>query len=334
MKIAVYSAKEYEIDFFNRYNKHGFILHFFEARLNSDTVKLSEGFDAVCIFVNDELNRAVLKSLADYGIRLVALRCAGYNNVDIVAADEYKISVVRVPAYSPYAVAEHTVALIMSLNRKIFKAHNRVREGNFALNGLMGFDMFGKTVGIIGTGKIGFITGKILSGFGCNILVYDLFRNSECEKLGMKYVELTELFAKSDIISLHCPLTPETHHLICRKNIENMKHGVMIVNTSRGALINTVDVIDGLKKEIIGYLGLDVYEEEADLFFEDLSAQVIQDDIFARLLTFPNVLITGHQAFFTATAMKNIIQTTFDNIKKFELGECSVNAVCCSLFKK
>jgi D-lactate dehydrogenase len=269
----------------------------------------------------------VIQKLADAGVKLIALRCAGYNNVDLPAAAQAGLQVVRVPAYSPYSVAEHTVALILTLNRKTHRAFNRVKEGNFSLNGLMGFDLYGKTVGLIGLGKIGKVTARILKGFGCQVLGYDVATDPECEQMGVVYSTLDEIYTQSDIISLHCPLTPQTRHLINRTAIAKMKRGVMLINTSRGALIDTPDVIEALKTEHIGYLGLDVYEEEADLFFEDLSEKVIQDDIFMRLLSFPNVLITGHQAFFTRNALQSIAQVTLQNISDFEQQKVLVNAV-------
>ena len=302
-------------------------LAFFEPRLNRDTAILAAGFPAVCVFVHDQVDAPTLKLLASRGTKLVVLRCAGFNNVDLQAAADLGITVVRVPAYSPYGVAEHAVGLILSLNRKIHRAYNRVREGNFSLDGLLGFNLHERTVGIVGTGKIGLILGQIMKGFGCNLLAYDVYRNPELEALGGKYVELPELFANSDIISLHCPLTPETHHLINAEAIEQIKPGVMLINTSRGALIDTQAVIEGLKSGKIGYLGVDVYEQESELFFEDLSGEIIQDDIFQRLTTFPNVLITGHQAFFTAEALHNIAETTFANIADVENGRPCANEI-------
>lgn len=328
MKIAVFSTKPYDRRFLENANKaHKHSLTFFEPRLNEHTARLAEGFEAVCAFVNDELHAFVLEKLKSYGIKLIALRAAGFNNVDLEAARDYDMTIVRVPAYSPYAVAEHTIGLILALNRRIHRAYDRVREGNFALDGLLGFDIHGRTVGIIGTGKIGLITGQILQGFGCDILAYDPYPNEEAKRAGFHYVELNELFRISHIISLHCPLTPETYHIIDTNAIHNMQDGVMIINTSRGALINASAAIDALKSGRIGYLGLDVYEEEADLFFEDLSSRVIQDDTFARLLTFPNVIVTGHQAFFTENALTNIAETTLSNISEYaQTGQCA-NAV-------
>ena len=318
MKVAVFSTKAYDRAFLEAANsQHGHDLVFFEPRLTRATAALAEGFTAVCVFVNDQLGADVIGRLAREGVQLIALRCAGFNNVDLVAAQRHGLTVVRVPGYSPYAVAEHTVALLLTLNRKIHRAHARVREGNFALEGLLGFDIHGLTVGIIGTGKIGIEVARIMRGFGCHLLAYDPFPNAEAEAIGLTYVPLTDLLAEADIISLHAPLTPQTHHLIDATAVAQMKRGVTLINTSRGALVDTQAVIDGLKSGQIGYLGLDVYEEEADLFFEDLSNQVIQDDLFSRLLTFPNVVITGHQAFFTSNALQNIAETTLANITAF-----------------
>jgi D-lactate dehydrogenase len=265
--------------------------------------------------------------LAQQGTHLIALRCAGFNHVDLAAAHDLGLTVVRVPAYSPHAVAEHTVGLILSLNRKFYRAYARVREGNFSLDGLLGFDLCHRTVGIVGTGKIGAIVAQIMHGFGCRILVHDLFPNPACIELGARYVALSELYAEADIITLHIPLTPETHHMIDAAALQQMKPGVMLINTSRGALVDTRAVIQALKTRQIGYLGLDVYEEEAELFFEDLSNHMIQDDVFSRLLTFPNVLITGHQAFFTTEALQNIAETTLANITAFERGEGALHQV-------
>jgi D-lactate dehydrogenase len=318
MRVALFSAKAYEKAAFNSANAaHGHDLLYFEAHLNADTAALGEGFPAVCIFVNDQADNAALKALAAGGTSLLALRSAGYNHVDLDVAESLGMAVVRVPAYSPYAVAEHSVALMLTLNRKTHRAHNRVREGNFELEGLLGFDMHGRTVGIIGTGRIGIEVARILRGFGCTLLGYDPYPNPEAAALSLQYVDLATLFARSDIISLHSPLTPQTHHLIGPDAIQQMKPGVMLINTSRGALVDTTAAIEGLKSGQIGYLGLDVYEEEADLFFEDLSGQIIQDDVFARLLTFPNVLITGHQAFFTREALTAIAATTLANVTSF-----------------
>lgn len=321
MKIAVFATKSYDRRFFGRVNqKYHFELEFFVASLDSVTASLANGFDAVCVFVNDELGAECLAELAAGGTQIVALRCAGFNNVDLQAAASHSLSVVRVPAYSPYGVAEHAVALILGLNRKTHKAYNRVRERNFALEGLLGFNLHAKTVGVIGTGKIGEVFCRIMQGFGCAVLAVDPCPNEACLASGVEYVGFEPLLEKSDILSIHCPLTPETFHLIGSEAVERMKQGVMLINTSRGAIIDTVAVIKGLKKQKIGYLGLDVYEEEADLFFEDISDKILEDDVFARLLTFPNVLITGHQAFFTSEALENIASTTFANLACFEQG--------------
>lgn len=324
MRVAFFSSKPHDRDFFGRVNStFQYELHFWEPRLTEETVSLATGFEAVCVFVNDQLNATVLEHLAAGGTKFLALRCAGFNNVDLPAAQRLGISVARVPTYSPHAVAEHTVALILALNRKIHRAYNRVREGNFALNGLMGFDLCGRTVGIIGTGKIGAILARILNGFGCRLLAHDVVHNPDCLALGVRYVELDELWSSCDILSLHCPLTPNTRHLVNVETIARMRRGVMLVNTSRGAVVDTAAAIDGLKSGQIGYLGLDVYEEEADYFFEDLSNEVLTDDLLARLLTFPNVLVTGHQAFFTEDALIEIATTTLQNLRDFEqTGTC------------
>ncbi|WP_081942218.1 2-hydroxyacid dehydrogenase [Spirochaeta lutea] len=325
MNVAVFSTKNWVRDAFDRINlTKGLSLTFLEPRLTYDTAALAQGHDAVCIFVNDQADSRVLDRLHSLGVKLIALRCAGFNNVDLKRASELGMGVVRVPAYSPYAVAEHTLGLALSLNRKFHKAYSRVRDGNFALDGLLGFDIHGKTIGIIGTGKIGQIFAQLMTGFGGRILAYDRFPNPELEKKGLlEYVDLGTLYGESDIISLHCPLNHETYHIINEYAINSMKPGVMILNTSRGPLIDSNAVINGLKSGRVGYLGLDVYEEEGDLFFEDLSNQVIQDDTFVRLQTFPNVLITGHQAFFTREAVDNIAQTTLENICEYsQKGAC------------
>tara|TARA_R110002073_G_scaffold59094_5_gene149219 strand:- start:356 stop:1363 length:1008 start_codon:yes stop_codon:yes gene_type:complete len=328
MKTVVFSTKSYDREFLSAAAKPlGHELTFLEPRLTSETVQLANGHQAVCVFVNDQLDAAVLRSLAQQGVRVVALRCAGFNNVDLPTAREVGIKVVRVPAYSPHAVAEHTAGLILTLNRKIHRAYARVRDGNFYLGGLLGFDLSGRTVGVIGTGQIGAVFAKIMSGFGCRLLGYDEYPNAKCRELGMEYCELSKLFAESDIISLHCPLTPQTHHLINAQSIAGMKDGVMIINTSRGAVIDTQAVVEGLKSGKIGHLGLDVYEEEADFFFEDLSNEVIPDDTLSRLLTFPNVIITGHQAFFTREALQCIAETTLQNIADIERVGSSKNEV-------
>lgn len=318
MKVAVFSTKSYDRRFLSAANAGaGHELQFIEARLSRETAGLAEGANAVCAFVNDLIDRETLGRLKGSGCRLVVLRSAGFNNVDLPAARELGIAVARVPAYSPYAVAEHTVALILSLNRNIHRAYARVREGNFALDGLLGFDLRGRTVGIVGTGKIGIEAARIMLGFGCRLLGSDPQENGEFTTLGGKYVALANLLARSDIVSLHCPLNPATRHLIDEAAVAAMKPGVMLINTSRGAVVDTRAVIRGLKSGRIGYLGLDVYEEEGDLFFENLSDQMIHDDVFARLLTFPNVLVTGHQGFFTAEALTAIAETTIGNISAF-----------------
>jgi D-lactate dehydrogenase len=328
MRVAVFSTKPYDEQFLRAANDEaGHELHFLEPRLTPETVPLAAGADAVCAFVNDDLGAEVLEGLASTGVRLVALRSAGFNHVDLSAADHLGLPVVRVPGYSPHAVAEHCVGLVLALNRKLHRAYNRVREGNFSLTGLLGFDLRGKTVGVVGTGQIGARFAQIMVGFGCDVVASDPYPDEACRAAGVTYLDLDEVLGRSDVVALHCPLTPDTHHLIDAERLERMKHGVMLINTSRGALIDTTAVIDALKSGRIGHLGLDVYEEEADLFFEDLSDQVLHDDVFSRLLTFPNVIITGHQAFFTSEALGNIAGTTIDNITAFERGHDLVNRV-------
>ncbi len=331
MKTIVFSTKPYDRLFLEAANEEfEHELYFVEPRLSIETASLAHGFEAVCIFVNDTADAPVIARLAEVGVKLIALRCAGFNNVDLQAVEKHHLCVNRIPAYSPYSVAEYSIALLMTLNRKIHRAYNRVRESNFALNGLMGFDLHGKTVGVVGTGRIGCIAAKILkSGYDCHVLANDLFENPELVELGIDYVSLDELLRASDVIMLHCPLTPETHHLIDAAAIRKMKHGTVVINTSRGGLIDSTAMIGGLKCGKVGALGIDVYEEEEALFFEDLSEQVIRDDVFARLTTFPNVLITGHQAYFTHEAMSNIAQTTLSNIFVFETQETCENAVYC-----
>ncbi len=323
MTLTVFSSKRWVRDSFATANEsHQHDIRYLEPRLDRDTAALATGADAVCIFVNDLADRPVIEELSRVGVRMIALRCAGFNNVDLRAAEEFGIAVARVPAYSPYAVAEHAVGMILALNRRLYRAYNRVRDGNFALDGLLGFDIHGKTIGIIGTGKIGRIFASIMAGFGTRILAFDRYPSDELGTSGGEYVGLEELYRESDIVSLHCPLNHETYHLINEYAIRSMKPGVMIVNTSRGALIDSSAVIEGLKEGTIGSVALDVYEEEADLFFEDLSDQVIQDDRFVRLLTFPNVLITAHQAFFTHEAISNIAATTLENVATTKTGGC------------
>ncbi len=331
LKMAVFNTKPYTKQFFGRANERfGHELVFFKERLTDQTVDRAAGFDAVCIFVNDTADAPVLTRLKELGVRLLALRCAGFNHVDLEAAETLGLSVVRVPAYSPHAVAEHTLGLILALNRRIHRAHQRIREGNFSLDGLMGFDLHGTPVGIIGTGKIGTEVARILHGFGCELYAYDVEPNDQCRQLGVQYVSLDDIYKTCLIITLHCPLMPQTHHMIDAKAIDKMQDCVMLINTSRGALVDTQAVIGGLKTQRIGYLGLDVYEEEGDLFFDDLSDEIIQDDVFARLLMFPNVVVTGHQAFFTHNAVSAIAETTLDNLSKFEQGQCQ-NALSCGL---
>ena len=325
VKVGVFSTKSYDRQFLeaaSSVSQHE--LTFFEPRLMESTVRLAKDFDAVCAFVNDRLTANVLIDLAASEVRVIAMRCAGFNNVDLAVAHQLKIKVVRVPAYSPYSVAEHTAGLILALNRNLHRAYSRVRDGNFSLGGLLGFDLNGRTIGIIGTGQIGTVFAKIMNGFGCRLLGNDQSPNEECRKLGMEYVDLPQLFGASDIISLHCPLTPQTRHMINSKTIAQMKQGVMIINTSRGAVIDTEGLIAGLKSGQVGHVGLDVYEEEADVFFEDLSNEVIPDDMLSRLLTFPNVLISSHQAFFTEDALTRIAETTLRNISDIEeTGVCA-----------
>lgn len=326
--MAFFSAKPYERPFFTTADPLGrHPISYFEARLTPETASLARGYAGVCAFVNDNLNAEVLSRLAEGGVRFVVLRSAGFNHVDLEAALRLDIRVARVPAYSPHAVAEHAVALMLDLNRKIHRAYARVREGNFSLDGLMGFDMNGLTAGIVGTGRIGVCAARILAGFGMKLLACDTYESPEALELGVEYVSHDRLFAESDIISLHCPLTPETHHLIDARAVSRMKRGVMIINTSRGKVVDSKAVVDGLKSGAIGSLGLDVYEEEGDLFYQDLSDKVIQDDVFSRLITFPNVLITGHQAFFTRNAMEAIAQVTVGNLDAFEDTGTSPNKV-------
>lgn len=328
MKIALFSAKAYDRDYFEQTNQQfGYKVDYYDVRLEPKTLRLAHGYPVVCAFVNDDLSRPVLAELAANGTRLLAMRCAGYNNVDLEAAKEYGITVVRVPAYSPEAVAEHSVGLMMTLNRRIHKAYQRTRDANFALDGLVGFNMFGKTAGIIGTGKIGIATLRILKGFGMRLLVSDPFQNQAALDLGAEYVDLDTLFRESDVISLHCPLFKENYHMLNAEAFGKMKKGVMIINTSRGALLNAQDAIEALKQGKIGALGLDVYEEESELFFEDKSNEVITDDTFRRLSACHNVLFTGHQAFLTKEALLSIAATTLNNAKAFAANEKSGNEV-------
>ena len=318
VKVAFFDTKSYDESSFNKVNqKYGYDIKYFKGHLNINNVALTKGMDVACIFVNAVADAPVIDELVANGVKLIALRCAGYNNVDLNATRD-RIKVVRVPAYSPYAVAEHTLALMLTLNRKTHRAYNRTREGNFALSGLMGFDMYGKTAGIIGTGKIAKILIKTLRSMGMEILAYDLFPDNDfAAREGIKYVSLDELYANSDIISLHCPLTKETEYIINDEAIAKMKNGVMMINTGRGKLIDTQALIKGLKSKKIGSAGLDVYEEESEYFFEDRSNRVMDDDVLARLLSFNNVVVTSHQAFFTQEALENIAETTLKNIQDF-----------------
>lgn len=322
MNIAFFSSQPYDKQFFATHNeRYGFSLHFFEVSLSEQTASLAKGFDAVCVFVNDKVNAAVINQLKEQGTKFIALRCAGFNNVDLVAAKEASLHVCRVPAYSPEAVAEHAVALILTLNRKTHKAYNRVREQNFALQGLMGFDLNGKTVGVVGTGKIGQAFCRIMLGFGCRVLAFDVIANRDMEVMGVQYVPLIELLQHSDIISLHTPLNDQTRHLINKNTIQHMKKGAMLINTSRGALIDTPAIIDALKSCHIGSLAIDVYEQEEHLFFRDLSGDIIEDDTIQRLMSFPNVLVTAHQAFFTKEALDQIAETTLFHLFSLRDGK-------------
>ena len=322
LRIAFFDAKSYDIESFNAVNKdYNFDIRYYQERLSISTVPLAKGADVVCIFVNAECDAKVIDELVNNGVKLVALRCAGFNNVDLKAA-EGRIRVTRVPAYSPHAVAEYAVSLMLSLNRKIYRAVNRTREGNFTLHGLLGFDMYGKTAGIIGMGRIAKEIIKILHGFGMNVMAYDLCPDHEFAKqYDVKVVGLDELYTHSDIISLHCPLTPDTKFLINKDSIAKMKKGVMIINTGRGKLIHTEDLIEGLRSKQVGSAGLDVYEEERDYFYEDRSDKMIDDDVLARLLMVPNVVLTSHQAFFTAEALHNIAISTLNSVKEFADGK-------------
>jgi len=328
MRIAVFNTKSYDREFLSadaRAARHELV--FLEPLLSAATAKLAEGCPAVSAFVNDSLDAPCLQVLADVGVKLIAMRCAGYNNVDVPEAARLGMRVTRVPAYSPYAVAEHTVGLMLALNRKLHKAYNRVREGNFSLDGLLGFDFHGRTFGVVGTGKIGLCTARILAGFGITLLAHDIYENPELLALGGRYVPLSELLAASDVVTLHCPLTPDTHHLINAARLATMRPGAMLINTGRGALVDTQAVINALKTGRLGALGLDVYEEESELFFRDLSAKPILDDVFSRLLTFPNVLITGHQAFFTREALASIAAQTLGSVDEFAAGQKLTNEV-------
>lgn len=322
MRILLFSSQHYDQESFSQVCRDSDLdLHYQSARLTVDTAPLADGYEVVCAFINDELHSDVLERLAAGGTRLIALRSAGYNHVDLAAAARLGLAVVRVPAYSPHAVAEHAVALIMALNRRLHRAYNRTREGDFTLHGLTGFDLHGKTVGVIGTGQIGLAFARIMAGFGCQLLAYDPYPNPDMLALGAHYLELPELLAQARIVSLHCPLTEHTRHLINAQSLAALHPGAMLINTGRGALVDTPALIDALKSGQLGYLGLDVYEEEAQLFFEDRSDQPLQDDVLARLLTFPNVIITAHQAFLTHEALQAIASTTLDNIICWAAGK-------------
>jgi D-lactate dehydrogenase len=329
MRMAMFDTRPYDQAAFEEANAaHAHDLTFFEPRLTADTAALAAGFPAVCAFVNDRLDRAALSALRTAGTRLVALRSAGFNHVDLAAAGEFGVTVVRVPAYSPHAVAEHAAALILTLNRKIHRASNRVRDGNFLLDGLVGFDLAGKTVGVIGTGRIGAVFARIMRGFSCRVLAFDVAPDTALTTdAGVIYAEMEALYHESDILSLHVPLTPRTRHLVNAAALAKTRRGVMLINTSRGALIDTRALIDALKTGHIGAAGLDVYEEEEGVFFRDLSDQLLQDDVLARLLTFPNVLITSHQGFLTREALDNIARTTLDSLRAFEANEALPNQV-------
>jgi len=317
MKLAFFDTKPYDIPGFDRYAvPAGIEIKYFESNLTADTVSLAAGFDAVCVFVSDVVSTEVVQKLHEMGVKAILLRCAGFNNVDVRAC-RGKLRVFRVPAYSPHAVAEHAMALLLTVNRRTHKAHNRTREFNFSLQGLTGFDLYGKTVGIIGTGKIGRVFADICRGFGMKVLAYDIYPNPEA---GLDYVSLEELFRESDIVSLHCPLTEQTNHLIRAETIAQMKDGVVILNTSRGGLVSTEDLIQGLKSGKVGAACLDVYEEEGDIFYEDLSGHILQDDKLVRLIAMPNVIVTSHQAFLTREALDNIAQTTVNNLVRFAEG--------------
>ncbi len=326
MRIGFFSAKYYDMEHFNRTNQaFGAQIEYFDYRLCMQTAKLAYGFEVICAFVNDSLCEEVLVELAKNGTKIIAMRCAGFNNVDLDAATRLGIRVVNVPAYSPESVAEHTVALMLTLNRKVHKAYHRTRDANFSLEGLVGFNMHGRTVGVIGTGKIGVATIKILLGFGCTVVAYDPYPNQIVTDMGIDYLPLDELYAVSDIISLHCPLTKENHHLLNKESFEKMKPGVMVINTSRGGLLNAFDAMEALKTGQIGSLGLDVYENEKELFFEDKSNQIIQDDVFRRLSACHNVIFTGHQAFLTEEALGAIAHTSLTNVRQLLNGETCPN---------
>ncbi|MBO9729261.1 MAG: 2-hydroxyacid dehydrogenase [Chitinophaga sp.] len=328
MDILFYSAQTYDVSYFNQATgdrRHR--CRFLDTPLNEDSTALIKEETAICIFVNDKADAGVIRLLKEKGIRLIALRCAGFNNVDLKAAAAAGIKVVRVPAYSPHAVAEHAVALLLGLNRKIYKSYNRVRDGNFTLNGLEGFDLFGKTIGVVGTGNIGAVFCRIMLGFGCKVYAHDIYDQPELVKAGVEYTSLTTVFEKADVISLHCPLMESTRHIVNAHTIASMKRGVVLINTSRGGLVDTKAVVEALKNGHIGALGIDVYEQEEHLFFQNFSGSIIQDDVLSRLTTFPNVLVTAHQGFFTKEALTQIAEVTLRNIESFEKGEVLLNEV-------
>ena len=328
MKIAFFSYKSYDKEWFESHMEgFDFEIDYFRVRLEESTVHYARGCEVVCAFVNDDLSRKVIEALADIGVKMIALRCAGFNNVDLEAAQNRGIPVYRVPEYSPHAVAEHAVALILALNRKIHKAYNRVRDGNFSLSRLVGFNLNGKTVGVLGTGKIGRVFAELMKCFGCRVLLYDKFPSKEMEEKGYRYVDLSVLLRESDILSLHVPLTPETAQIINRETLNMMKDNAMLINTSRGGLINTEHAINALRKKKLGYLGIDVYEQEEGVFFQNLQEQIIDDDTLGLLMSFPNVLVTAHQAFFTREALDEITRITLENIRDFSQGRTNENVI-------
>jgi len=328
MNVTFFSTQAYDRRSFDEHNRdYAFNIKYLDVQLNEQTAALAKGADAVCAFVNDRINGTIMRHLSDAGVKVIALRCAGFNNVDLAAAKQFNLKVVRVPAYSPNAVAEHAVAMIMALNRKTHKAYNRIREQNFSLNGLLGFDLHGKTVGVIGTGNIGMVFCRIMLGFGCKVVAFDVQENEHLTASGVQYLPLNEVLSASNIISLHCPLNEHTRYIINQDSIEKMQEHVMLINTSRGGLIDTKAVVKGLKSGKIGSLGIDVYEQEEDLFFRDLSDTIIEDDVISRLSSFPNVLITAHQGFFTKEALAEIAETTLSNLKAFKNGEKLVNEI-------
>jgi D-lactate dehydrogenase len=326
MKMAMFSTRSYDIQHFDPLftaQQEPIHIKYFDTHLDINTCQLAYGYDAICAFVNDDLSGSVLTELAQLGVKLILMRCAGFNNIDLPVSKQLGLTIMRVPAYSPEAVAEHAIALMMTLNRRMHKAYQRTRDANFSLEGLVGFNMFGKTIGVIGTGKIGIATMRILKGFGCNLLAYDPYPSEQGIALGAHYASLDELFTQSDVITLHCPLTEENHHLLNQDSFAKMKEGVMIINTSRGALLDAKDSIEALKQGKISGLGLDVYEEEESLFFKDHSSEIITDDVFRRLSSCHNVIFTGHQAFLTKEALTSIAQTTLDNLQCFTAGQCN-----------